>query len=280
MKDQRKTGTREWSKYSINICKGCSNGCLYCYARHNALRFGRIEDGHAWENEEILDAPSGNGSRGAEHKLDGRIMFPTSHDITENNLEECCERARRIIRAGNEVLIVSKPAPEPMAALLGELLQERDDARELVTLRYTITSLDDETSHLWEPNAPRPAERWAALRAAHKDGWRTSVSMEPLLDARNVDVMVGTFDPYVTGTIWIGTCRDLRQRTAWAWALAGTEPALALLQEDQCDVTMLGVYERLKNNPKIRWKDSYTKVLQNIVGGTWVDGLRIGEQER
>jgi len=270
---KRKTGTREWSKYSINICKGCSNGCLYCYARQNALRFGRITDGQAWENEDILDEPVGNGKHGARQKLDGRIMFPTSHDITENNLEECCELARSMIRAGNEVLIVSKPAPERMAALLGELLQERADARELVTLRYTITSLlDYKTSQFWEPNAPLPEERRQALREAFEQGWTTSVSMEPLLDARNVDVMVQRLDPFVTDTIWVGNCRDLKQRTAWT--LTGDEPGLALLQEDQAEATMLGVYERLKNNPKIRWKDSYTKVLQLIVGGTWVDGLR------
>ena len=51
MSKPTKTGTREWSEQSINCCVGCAHACLYCYARANALRFGRLTRGGDWAEE-------------------------------------------------------------------------------------------------------------------------------------------------------------------------------------------------------------------------------------
>ena len=60
---RRKTGTREWSEHSVNCRQGCTNGCLYCYARAQALRFGRITSGDAWTQERDGPAPRSNATR-------------------------------------------------------------------------------------------------------------------------------------------------------------------------------------------------------------------------
>ena len=39
----RTKGTEEWADKNINITRGCEYDCPYCYAKRNALRFGRID---------------------------------------------------------------------------------------------------------------------------------------------------------------------------------------------------------------------------------------------
>ncbi len=34
-------GTKEWADSNINCYYGCSNDCLYCYAKKMAIRFKR-----------------------------------------------------------------------------------------------------------------------------------------------------------------------------------------------------------------------------------------------
>jgi DNA repair photolyase len=34
-------GTREWASTNVNFITGCSNNCLYCYARAMAIKFGK-----------------------------------------------------------------------------------------------------------------------------------------------------------------------------------------------------------------------------------------------
>jgi DNA repair photolyase len=46
----------------------------------------------------------------------------------------------------------------------------------------TLTSLDDRFSQRWEPKAPLPGDRIAALKAFHEAGIFTWVSLEPVLD--------------------------------------------------------------------------------------------------
>ena len=52
----------------------------------------------------------------------------------------------------------------------------------LMQFRFTITSLNDKLLKFWEPNAPLFQERVSSLMFAFKNGFRTSVSIEPFLD--------------------------------------------------------------------------------------------------
>ena len=42
------SGTREWAVENVNIILGCPHKCRYCYARANALRFGKIKRAAEW----------------------------------------------------------------------------------------------------------------------------------------------------------------------------------------------------------------------------------------
>lgn len=255
MAERRKTGTREWAARNLNIAKGCSHDCRYCYARHDAVnRFKRVE-AEAWTTM-VVDTErvaKGYGKRKNEDDAVYDLMFPTAHDITPEILDDCVTVLRKVLVAGNTVLIVSKPHQLCVDVLCSELGRWKAQA----AFRFSIGADDDSVLQLWEPGAPAFQERLYCLRHAHEQGWTTSVSIEPMLDPKNIDRLIAVLDPHVNETIWIGKMNKVRQRCRDV-----PEGALAALEAEYADEKILAMVERLKDNPKIQWKDSVKLVIE------------------
>lgn len=261
MSDKPKTGTREWSDSSVNCCQGCAHGCIYCYARSVALQYKRIATGADWTTERINAKAVSKGYR----KLKGIVMFPTTHDITKQTLGPCIQVLTKLLKSGNDVLIVSKPDPDIFTTVRCEL----EEWKAQVLFRFSIGTLDAERSVFWEPGAPKPADRLSALTEAYLSGWKTSVSMEPLLTPWTAERMVQTMAPYVTDKIWIGILNKPWRRCKWALktpGVAGYNDFLHANIEEverwQTDEKIMGIYAMLKDNPKVAWKDTYKEVLR------------------
>ncbi len=268
--DERLTGTAEWAASTLNVARGCSHGCLYCYARFNALRFGQIASGADWTNEHVHDDRVTKNYRGGR----GRIMLPSSHDITLATADAVATVASKLLEA-------KTPAGKAETRLLlvtkadGPCIQRVVDAidachRHRVLWRLTIGCLDDRCRAFWEPNAPAIDMRLETLRWLARTGWQTSVSAEPLLEPRRAAELVATVAPHVTETIWIGAARELRARTAWCRnALTGDpDHAIANLEAWQTPPAIVRVAESVRSQvtaetwTKIRWKDSYAEALR------------------
>jgi DNA repair photolyase len=246
-----KTGTREWAEKTVNIQRGCANGCRYCYARANALRFGQIAEVDEWLSEKINDEQV-HRSRG---KSQGRIMFPSTHDITPANVVDCVIVLRKLARAGNELLIVSKPRLDCVRTLLESL----EGFKRQITLRFTIGAMDDTLLAFWEPFAPLYAERRASLELAFKGGWKTSVSVEPMLDAGRVVELVEDLQDLVSDVLWIGKMNQVRRR--FHPKTPDEEVMIGRIEASQTDERIWAIYNALKDNPKVRWKDSIKQVV-------------------
>ena len=232
-----KTGTKEWAEHNVNIYNGCDNGCRYCYARHNAVtRFKRVESNEAWLYPELAE----NWEKRCSKKYKGRVMFPSTHDITGKTWLMCVKALHRLLAAGNEVLIVSKPNYLHMRYVLESLTEYRDK----ITLRYTIGSQNNNVLAYWEPNAPMFGERLDALQWAYDNGWNTSVSIEPMLEPYTVVELYHILAPYVNDTIWIGKMKGIRQRVPIE--TKGDEQMVYDLEEAQCDGQIMLIYLRLK----------------------------------
>jgi len=175
--EQGISGTREWSVKDFNCCTGCSHNCRYCYARGIALHYNQIKKDE-WPVERIRAKDVSIRHR---KKYDGQIMFPSSHDITPNNLDACITKLRNLLIPGNHVLVVSKPHLECIEKICDSL---RNFISQIL-FRFTIGACDDRILSFWEPNAPRYAERKQCLIYAHQVGFKTSVSVEPMLDSAN-----------------------------------------------------------------------------------------------
>ncbi|NLN48441.1 MAG: hypothetical protein GX154_05005 [Clostridiales bacterium] len=252
-KNRTGTGTKEWSEHSYNIQKGCKNNCLYCYARANALRFKLIASTDEWKNEVIRE----NAVKKTWGKKDGVIMFPTTHDITLNNIKHVIETLTRMLIAGNHVLIVSKPC----LSCIEQICTELSDFRSQIMFRFTIGSLNRADCLFWEPNAPEPRERLLALIFAYEHGYKTSVSMEPILG--DYDEALRTFyavEQYVTDTVWIGKMNKVRRRVDLT--IPGALDWVAQIECTQDDWNILMLVDRLEVEPKVRWKDSVKQVIE------------------
>jgi len=243
------SGTREWAVENVNIILGCPHKCRYCYARANALRFGKIKRSEEWGD--TYHRLRADQARRPRRLVDGQVMFPTTHDITPEHLGPCLETIERILAPGNRLLIVSKPHLECIEAICHRFSGER------ILFRFSIGSADNSILSYWEPGAPSFDERLTSLVLAHTLDFRTSVSAEPLLDADNVGRLVEQVRPYVTDSIWIGKMNRIRNRVVPGTSLAEIER----IEAGQTDEAVRGVYRLLADDPLIRWKESYKQVL-------------------
>ncbi|MGD0516409.1 MAG: radical SAM protein [Thermoguttaceae bacterium] len=248
---KRISGTKEWSVTSVNIILGCAHRCRYCYARADALRRRQIPDGQVWgETYFTLREKEVHKQR---KLVNGTVMFPSTHDIFPEHLDSVLMVIGNILRAGNRILIVSKPHLECIQAICREF----EEYREKILFRFTIGAMDNAILQYWEPGAPGFEERLSCLQHAFTNGFQTSVSCEPLLDGYNTRALFDALAPYVTDTIWIGKMNGIEYRVE-----PGTDQrAIQRVREGQTDENVRGVYAALKDEPKVRWKESYKGVL-------------------
>ncbi|VGO13888.1 hypothetical protein PDESU_02445 [Pontiella desulfatans] len=244
-------GTKEWASSNVNIQSGCPNDCKYCYAKAMAIRHKR-KTRENWKKPVIQMEKVNKGFA----KRKGTIMFPTTHDITMENLDECITVLRSMLKVGNQMLIVSKSDPDCILELCCEL----EKYREQILFRFTMGSANDDLLQFWEPGAPIFVKRNEALKTAYELGYATSVSCEPMLDNRIEGVVEATL-PYVTDAIWIGLPNMLKQRVSincgTAEAMERAEKLLACFTQERINE----LYETYKDNPQVKWKESIKKAI-------------------
>jgi DNA repair photolyase len=251
----KKTGTKEWAPFSMNFQRGCEHGCRYCYARYDAVKRFKTCEARHWPipciNNAKIDHPN-------KKKYPGRVMFPTTHDITPANISQYMCLLRKLLDAGNNVLIVSKPHWDCITVICEAFKQYKEQ----ITFRFTIGSINYDILKFWEPGAPAFTERRACLQYAYSKGYNTSISCEPYLDNFVADTYTACKD-WITDSFWIGMIRHFKSRVD----LDGVSPYTAArfvdpLVRAMSDSVVKGIYSALKDEPLIKWKDSIQKVIE------------------
>jgi len=121
-------------------------------------------------------------------------------------------------------------------------------------------SADDQVLSLWEPGAPTFAERVQSLKLAFDRGYATSVSCEPMLDD-DIATVVAAVEPYVTDFIWLGKMNKVASRLKLNGVDMKVLAAAIALEITQRDQAIKALYERFKDHPKIKWKESIKEVV-------------------
>ena len=248
----KKIGSRTLYDITTSTENFIANGMVShnCYARANALRFKQIKTPEEWTQMRLYD------QKDNPHKVKGRIMFPSSHDLFPEYIEETLAFLNKWLGQGNEFLIVSKPRLE----VIDRLTKELEPYKEQITFRFTIGSSDNAVLKFWEPDAPTFQERLSSLKLAFERGYKTSVSCEPFFD-KTIYTLGEVFSPYVTDTIWIGKLNGVNQRVDMSKWSKDDFKHLTMLETWQTDEVIWALYEHYQHNPKIKWKDSIKKVL-------------------
>jgi len=246
-------GTHQWADQTINILRGCECGCLYCFASARAYRFHEKEPGQ-W-TVEILNENQFNKKVPRKATL---TMFPSTHNISPNeHLPECEQKIQEILDTGSQILIVLKP----WQSVVESICTKFEAYKSQIIFRFTIGSADNATLKFWEPGAPSYDERLEALRYAFTSGFSTSISCEPFLD-NNIDQVIADTRAFVTDSIWVGTMNQGRARIKvnghWTPEVeAKYNELMGWYAED----SIRDLYERFKDDPLIRWKESIAKVV-------------------
>ena len=244
------TGTKEWAEVTENIQIGCANGCLYCYAADKAAKmYGGWCKREEWTSERLTKRAMMKSypARG------GMIMFPSTHDITPNNVNAYIRVAKLILEKDNSLLIVSKPRK----GCVNEMVREFAGHEDQILFRFTMGTVVESVSAFWEPGAPLPKERRDCLHIAQSAGYRTSVSIEPMLQGfQMTEILVEWVRPFVTDTIWIGKMNKARLRVD-----NKHRAEVELIETLQNDKQIMSLYEWFKDDPVIRWKDSIKEVV-------------------
>ena len=181
-------------------------------------------------------------------------MFPTKHDITTSNYDDCLIVLNNLLKVGNNVLIVSKPSDMVIDRLTNDLKKYKSQ----ILFRFTIGSLDNNILSFWEPGAPMFEDRAFALETAFCKGFATSISMEPLLDneLENTKKLVSILEPFVTDSIWIGKMNQPERRIK----IEENDYIREYLAR-QSDENIFEIYEHFKDNDNIKWKESIKKIV-------------------
>lgn len=251
-KEKQVFGTTEWATANANFINGCLHDCKYCYSKEMAIRFKR-KTPENWK-EEIVNTKQLNKRF---KKKEGYIMFPSSHDITPENLDLSIKFLGNILEEGNDVLVVTKPHMEVVERVCKAFSQQKNN----ILFRFTIGSCDSQILRFWEPNAPSFEERLKSMKYAYDNGFKTSISCEPILDIATEE-LVQLVIPFVTDAVWIGKPNFLLRRLKMN-GITDNETIkkakeLSVLQSDKWIVEL---YEKYKDNPQIKWKESIKKIV-------------------
>lgn len=248
-----KGGFRDWTepKNNVNICTGCENDCIYCYAKSMAFRFGQVKEGH-WH--EMITRQKDVDKKRKLHN--GIVGFPSSHDILPTNIDAYLNVLGNLLRSGNEVLVVSKPRLD----CIKRICEATQFFKDKVLFRFTIGAINDKILSFWEPNAPTYDERKTCLRYAFHWGFRTSVSMEPMIDSPNIEALVEDLLPFVTEDIWLGTMNHLSRIKKGADKRLLSE--LETIEAGQTPERLLKIDKIFENHPKIKWKSEALKIIE------------------
>ena len=183
---------REYSELACNLYRGCTHGCRYCYAPSCMRTTAEKWHTHAEPRPNVLKYLEKDAV-----KLRGdsrRVLFCFLSDPYQplERIERLTRQALRIIakyRLNSQVLTKGS------ADLIQEDLGLMKDA--CTQLGITLCFADDTLRQYWEPHASTVEERFAVLKAAHKAGIFTWVSLEPVLDPKQALEVIRKAAPYV-----------------------------------------------------------------------------------
>lgn len=176
-------------------------------------------------------------------------------DITEESFESSINELRKLLRTQDEMLITI--TAEPMQVF--KLINQITEFKEKVHFRFKINSYKDRILAFWEPNTPTFQERFLALRIAYRNGFKTSVSMEPYLDIDPTQV-IHALHSYVTESIWVGKMNYIQAKN-----ILPEEKKFYDYQRKICSEANINkIVDDLKNLPeKIKDKIKLSNLLES-----------------
>ena len=251
MDKKYRTGGWQWADKgrSFNIMNSksaCPNDCTYCYVKPMNLRFHRPVEVADIEDFQLHDKRvTKNWAKAKEPYL---YMFPSSHDIFPSMVDSYISVVKKMLQAGHDLMLVSKPRKECMVKIMDELEEWKDR----ITMRFSISTDDVELMKEFEPNAPNFEERLDCLVTAFERGYATSVSLEPYIS--DPVPLVEKLEDFVSKDIWIGLMNHKH-------AIYNFDKIEHLYEKEY----VKKIVDKLIDNEKVFWKESVMELFVKFV---------------
>lgn len=162
--------------YVINPYVGCAHGCTYCYAS-----FMKRFSGHHEPWGQFVDIKV-NAPEVLARQL-RRLASASVHLSSVTDPYQPLEREYRLTRRCLEELVKHQQLEVSILTKSDLALRDIDLFKRMTNccVGFTITSARDEIARIFEPLAPPPSRRLAALRRLSQEGVETMAFFGPIL---------------------------------------------------------------------------------------------------
>ncbi len=171
---------------SVNPYRGCEHGCVYCFARPSHA-YLELSPGLDFETKLFAKTNAAERLR-VELARSGYRCSPIALGINTDAYQPI-ERRYRVTRSLLEVLAECR---HPVSLLTKNALIERDldllvpmAQQRLVSVAFTITTLDNRLAARSEPRASAPHRRLQAIRTLSEAGVPVGVMVAPVIPMVN-----------------------------------------------------------------------------------------------
>lgn len=166
----------EYGDYTINHVFGCAHGCMFpCYAFQMAKRFGNVKTYKEWIKPKIvsnaLDILDKEIPKLKKDIKTVQLSFTTDPFMV--GYSEVSSLTIDIIRRLNKDKI------KAVILTKGKIPVKALSLAKYNSYGITLVSLDEKFRKKYEPHTAKYSDRINSLKAAHKAGFRTWVSIEP-----------------------------------------------------------------------------------------------------
>lgn len=189
----------EYSPLAMNIYKGCSHGCVYCYAPSATYKQRDVFHSNVQPRNNFFQELGKDVVKFRGDKRPILLCFTTDpYQPIEETAKLTRISIKRLIENGNAVKVLTKGGTRAVRDF--DIMKTGN-----CDFGATLTFMDEKRSIEWEPGAASPADRINALRLAKESGIKTWVSLEPVIDPEQVyEIINATYefvDLYKVGKI-------------------------------------------------------------------------------
>ncbi|MGL4316039.1 MAG: PA0069 family radical SAM protein [Pseudomonas sp.] len=171
---------------SVNPYRGCEHGCIYCFARPSHA-YWDLSPGIDFETRLIAKT---NLADRLEEELGkpGYVPRPIALGINTDGYQPI-EREYQLTRRALEILLRFRH-PVNIITKSSLILRDLDLLAELashnlVSVAFSLTTLDDQLKRIMEPRAASPSARLRAMRTLGEHGVPVSVITAPMIPMIN-----------------------------------------------------------------------------------------------